>query len=105
MNKLLTLIFLLISLPFMVVAGDGVRGGEQVYKVGNYRNNGTKAPKYEYRAVWLTTIENLDWPHTQVRTAADVERQKTELVSILDSLQAMHINTVLLQTRVRGDCR
>ena len=103
MNKLLTLIFLLISLPFMVVAGDGVRGGEQVYKVGNYRNNGTKAPKYEYRAVWLTTIENLDWPHTQVRTAADVERQKAELVSILDSLQAMHINTVLLQTRVRGD--
>ena len=61
------------------------------------------APKYEYRAVWLTTIENLDWPHTQVKSPADVAVQKSELAVILDSLQAMHINTVLLQVRVRGD--
>lgn len=61
------------------------------------------APKYEYRAVWLTTIENLDWPHTQVKTPTDVAVQKNELTVILDSLQAMHINTVLLQVRVRGD--
>ena len=60
-------------------------------------------PKYEYRAVWLTTIENLDWPSTPVRRASDIPVQKAELVNILDSLEAMHVNTVLLQTRVRGD--
>lgn len=61
------------------------------------------SPKYEYRAVWLTVIENLDWPRTVARDSAGMERQKAELVAMLDSLQAMHVNTVLLQTRVRGD--
>ena len=103
MNKILSLVILLFSLPLMVVAGDAVPGGEQGYRIGDYHRGGASSPKYEYRAVWLTTIENLDWPHTQVKSPADIERQKTELVVILDSLQAMHINTVLLQTRVRGD--
>ncbi len=63
----------------------------------------TSSPKYEYRAVWLTAIENLDWPKTLVRTPADTLAQQRELVNILDSLQALNVNTVLLQTRVRGD--
>ena len=61
------------------------------------------APKYEYRAVWLTAIENLDWPKSFALTPQSVENQKQELISILDTLQAMKVNTVLLQTRVRGD--
>ena len=90
----------LLLLPHAVVAQDVVQG---VYSTGNYHGLTPVPPKYEYRAVWLTTIENLDWPHSQVKTPADVERQKNELTVILDSLQSMHINTVLLQTRVRGD--
>ncbi len=103
MDKILFLIILLLSLPQMLLAGDGVQCDGQDYRAGNYRATAVSSPKYEYRAVWLTTIENLDWPRTQVKTPADIERQKAELVVILDSLQAMHINTVLLQTRVRGD--
>ena len=63
----------------------------------------TVVPKYEYRAVWLTAIENLDWPKTVVVTSQDAENQRLELLAKLDSLQAMNVNTVLLQTRVRGD--
>ena len=59
--------------------------------------------KYEYRAVWLTAIENLDWPGQIAKDAAGVERQKAGLVAILDSLKSLHVNTVLLQVRVRGD--
>lgn len=59
--------------------------------------------KYEYRAVWLTTIENLDWPRMKAATPADAETQKNELIAILDSLQGLGVNTVMLQTRVRGD--
>lgn len=62
-----------------------------------------ESPKYEYRAVWLTVIENLDWPSTQVKSSSDIERQKQELIEILDSLQALNVNCVMLQTRVRGD--
>lgn len=45
----------------------------------------TTSPKYEYRAVWLTTIENLDWPKTIVKTPADTIAQQRELVAVLDS--------------------
>ncbi|MBQ5627487.1 MAG: family 10 glycosylhydrolase, partial [Bacteroidaceae bacterium] len=103
MNKIPTLIILLLLLPQLLLAGGGVQCDGQEYRVGNYRRTAVPSPKYEYRAVWLTTIENLDWPRTQVKRPADIEKQKAELVVILDSLQAMHINTVLLQTRVRGD--
>ncbi len=59
-------------------------------------------PKHEVRAVWLTTISGLDWPKKQVRSAADIEKQKKELTSILDNLKRANINTVLFQTRIRG---
>ena len=60
-------------------------------------------PKFEYRAVWLTTIENLDWPKSAACDKEGFARQREELTTLLDSLEAMHVNTVLLQTRVRGD--
>ena len=62
-----------------------------------------RSSKYEYRAVWLTTVENLDWPKTKIRRKADIDVQKSELVAMLDSLKRLNINTVLLQTRLRGD--
>lgn len=60
-------------------------------------------PKYEYRAVWLATIKNLDWPRTLVTASQDIEVQQQELMVILDSLQVAGINTVMLQTRIRGN--
>ena len=59
-------------------------------------------PKHEVRAVWLTTISGLDWPKAMATNATSREQQKEELVKILDRLQACRINTVVLQTRVRG---
>ena len=44
----------------------------------------------------------LDWPTTKATNASGIERQKEELCKILDKLQACHINTVVLQTRLRG---
>ena len=44
----------------------------------------------------------LDWPTTKATSASGIERQKEELCKILDQLQACHINTVVLQTRLRG---
>ena len=61
----------------------------------------TETPKHEYRAVWLTTIKGLDWPKEE--TCGDYPTQKRHLCRLLDSLQAININTILLQTRIRGD--
>lgn len=59
-------------------------------------------PKYEVRAVWLTTIGRLDWPHSYAQSEHSVEKQKQELCNILNRLQRAGINQVLLQTRIRA---
>lgn len=59
-------------------------------------------PKHEVRAVWLTTFGGLDWPHTYSVSPSSKKKQQQELCDILDKLQAANINTVLLQTRIRG---
>ena len=56
-----------------------------------------QSPKHEVRAVWLTTIGGIDWPHSY-----NNQRQKDELCRTLDQLRSAGINTILLQTRVRA---
>lgn len=63
----------------------------------------SSSPKYEMRAVWLTTNWGLDWPSRPIRTADDVSLQKKELTDILDRLQAIGINMVFFQARIRGE--
>lgn len=62
----------------------------------------TAQPKYEVRAVWLTTIGGIDWPRTFAHDRFGIIEQKRQLTDILDRLQQAGINTVLLQTRVRA---
>lgn len=63
---------------------------------------GVNYPKQETRAIWLTTIGGLDWPHSYAQSQTSIERQKAELRTILDKLHRANINTILLQTRVRA---
>lgn len=58
--------------------------------------------KEELRAVWLTTVMGLDWPKTYANSPATIAKQKKELTDILDKYVEANINTVLLQTRIRG---
>ena len=55
-------------------------------------------PKEEVRAVWLTTVFNLDWPTTSGET-----NQKNEMRNLLNLLQGANFNTIMLQVRARGD--
>lgn len=59
-------------------------------------------PKQELRAVWLTTLEGLDWPSTKGASASVEQRQKQELRNILDKLKRANVNTILFQARIRG---
>ncbi|MBO4730971.1 MAG: family 10 glycosylhydrolase [Bacteroidaceae bacterium] len=70
--------------------------------IGTCAQIATNLPKRELRAVWLTTINNLDWPDTRATNAQTIERQKKELTNILDRLKAANFNAVVLQTRIRG---
>lgn len=91
-NNLIFILFV-ISLLFLETAENLCSAQSFIFK-----NN----PKYEVRAVWLTTIGGLDWPHCYAQGANSINKQKRELVEILDKLKSANINTVLLQTRIRG---
>ena len=61
------------------------------------------SPKYEMRAVWITTNWGLDWPSRPVKVLSDRYIQQKELCYILDELQSVGINTVFFQARIRGE--
>jgi uncharacterized lipoprotein YddW (UPF0748 family) len=54
----------------------------------------------ELRAVWVATVENMDWPS---RPGLSTEEQKSELVAILDRLVQLHMNAMVLQVRPAAD--
>ena len=60
-------------------------------------------PKHEVRAAWITAVYGLDWPRTRATSPAGIRKQQAELIEILDKLKAANFNTVLFQTRTRGD--
>ena len=60
-------------------------------------------PKYEVRAAWVTAVYGLDWPKTKATSPSSIRKQQAELIEILDKLKEANFNTVLFQTRTRGD--
>jgi uncharacterized lipoprotein YddW (UPF0748 family) len=60
-------------------------------------------PKREVRAAWVTTAYGLDWPHSKATSPASIRKQQRELEQILDQLKEANFNTVIFQTRMRGD--
>lgn len=60
-------------------------------------------PKYEMRAVWLTTNWGLDWPSAPARNPREAVRQQQELRNMLDALAYMGFNTIFFQARIRGE--
>lgn len=62
--------------------------------------NAQYSPKYEFRAVWIATVINIDWPSKPALTSF---QQKGEFIHILDSLEKLNINAVVVQIRPAAD--
>ena len=56
--------------------------------------------KREFRGMWITTVNNLDWPS---RPGLPVEQQQAELTAMLNMLKELHFNAVIFQIRPTGD--
>lgn len=59
-----------------------------------------KPPKRELRAVWIATVENIDWPS---RKGLPSQQQQQELIDLLDAQKRMGMNAVVLQVRPVAD--
>jgi len=57
-------------------------------------------PKRELRAVWVATVNNIDYPRFPKPDPASLQ---AEYLQLLDGFQALGINTVILQVRPAGD--
>jgi len=57
-------------------------------------------PKYEFRAVWVATVANIDWPSEK---GLSVEKQKKEAVAILEKFKDLGMNAIVLQVRPAAD--
>lgn len=59
-----------------------------------------QSPKREFRAAWIATVANIDWPSRQGLPA---EQQQAEFIRRLDQLQDMGCNAVIVQIRPSSD--
>jgi uncharacterized lipoprotein YddW (UPF0748 family) len=57
------------------------------------------APR-EFRAAWVSTVANIDWPSRSNLTQA---RQQAEAIAILDRSRALNLNAIVLQVRPSAD--
>jgi uncharacterized lipoprotein YddW (UPF0748 family) len=57
------------------------------------------APR-EFRAAWVSTVANIDWPS---RSNLSMARQQAEALAILDRAKALNLNAIVLQVRPSAD--
>ena len=58
------------------------------------------APAREFRAAWVATVANIDWPSTNNLSTA---QQKAELLAIMDRAKDLNLNAVIFQVRPACD--
>jgi uncharacterized lipoprotein YddW (UPF0748 family) len=57
-------------------------------------------PAREFRAAWVATVANIDWPSAPGLSAA---AQRAEAITLLDRARAIGLNALILQVRPAGD--
>src|ERR1041385_2014049 len=57
-------------------------------------------PKYEFRAAWVATVDNIDWP---TRGNYNTESQKAEYIQLLEMHKRNGLNAVIVQVRPCAD--
>ncbi|WP_426209529.1 glycoside hydrolase family 10 protein [Massilia sp. TWP1-3-3] len=61
--------------------------------------NAPPAPR-EFRAAWVSTVANIDWPSKSNLSAL---QQQAEAIAILDRAKALNLNAIVLQVRPGAD--
>ena len=54
-----------------------------------------------FRGAWIATVANIDWP--QPETIGQSEAQQAQMITLLDSLQALGMNAIIFQVRPTAD--
>lgn len=68
--------------------------------VTNHNQGGVPVVQREFRAAWVATVANINWPS---RPGLSTEDQKAEAIRLLDMLEDHRFNAVVLQVRPQCD--
>lgn len=79
----------LLLLPLLLGGSTGLSAAEEP----------PPAPR-EFRAVWVATVANIDWPS---KPGLSTEEQRREAIAILDRVSSLNLNAVILQVRTAAD--
>ena len=60
----------------------------------------TQYPIREFRAAWVATVANIDWPS---EPGLPVEKQKNELIKLLNKAASLNLNAIIFQVRPAAD--
>ncbi len=69
-------------------------------RIANNTLPGTPKAAREFRAAWVATVANINWPS---KRGLSPEEQKKEAIEMLDFLKAHHFNAVIFQVRPQAD--
>lgn len=58
------------------------------------------AAEREFRAAWVATVANINWPS---KPGLSTQQQQQEAIALLDFLEAHHFNAVIFQVRPQAD--
>ena len=61
---------------------------------------GMPALAREFRAVWVASVSNIDWPS---RPGLSTQEQQQELIALMDRAAALNLNAVIFQVRPAAD--
>lgn len=66
----------------------------------------TTPPDREFRSAWVATVWRLDWPQTTITSTGNqsqIQKQKDQMIQLLDSLSTNNFNAINFQVRSRSD--
>jgi len=71
-------------------------------KAVNAQNSNVIVPKpeREFRAAWVATVANINWPS---KPGLSTQQQQEEAIALLDMLRQNHFNAVIFQVRPQAD--
>ncbi len=94
--------FALAALTFGCAGDAAVDASRQAVETMNQQrpNVSLPEPAKEFRAAWVATVANIDWPSSR---NLSTRQQQDEMIAILDKAADLNLNAIVLQVRPAAD--
>jgi len=87
------------AVAFAVLLGSCAETGPKVDAPIPEALQAPQAPR-EFRAVWVATVANIDWPSKRDLTVA---QQQAEIIATVERVRELNMNAIVLQVRTSAD--